>query len=598
MNPVFSLLSVIAVGIAVTAPAIGAPAPPANLEAAPVSNKLKLHLNEHAFSWDYDRETHWQVLVSSSEARLAVDVGDLWDSQKRQQLNNAVLYRGEALKDGATVWWKARIWRDGEVSPWSAVQQLRTPTAETPQGAIRNRIVFLGGSLIADLERHGHLETAITARWPHHDITFRNLGWPGDDVFGKARGEFGSAHNTRSWQPPGAEAGFGFQELMRQVEEAKPSTLIVGYGAETAFAAGPEEMAEFRKGYRDLVQGLSETGAHLVLLTPIRHQRHRQIVSDPAPANQRLTEAREFIVNLAAERDLAVVDLQNILFGAWYADPDANHDYANGVRLNEHGHRTLAGHLARSLGIDFSWIDGVEADWAKTRRGYRWNRTLDHLPYLGGSHRVHTPMDEELPAVTRIDGDVVSARHVKDEQYNGVRYHEDIRIGPDHDQVEALRRKIVEKNQYYRYKLRPINKAYIFLFRRHEMGHLAYEMEDFDELIAGHEAAIAHLRVPRPHSYEIEELEQWKSPRDYPDHEVPKVIPEPDIEKELESFTVAEGIEVSLFARDPMIANPINMNWDSRAGPGWPPRPLTRTSSREGLRTTESSSSRIRMTTA
>ena len=51
--------------------------------------------------------------------------------------------------------------------------------------------------------------------------------------------------------------------------------------------------------------------------------------------------------------------------------------------------------------------------------------------------------------------------------------------------AERLRRLSVEKNVLHRHKLRPINEAYIFLFRRHEMGHLAKEMKDFDELVAG-----------------------------------------------------------------------------------------------------------------
>lgn len=39
-------------------------------------------------------------------------------------------------------------------------------------------------------------------------------------------------------------------------------------------------------------------------------------------------------------------------------------------------------------------------------------------------------------------------------------------------------------------------------------------------------------------------------------------VPEPDVEKELAAFEVAEGFEVNLFASEPMIANPIHMNWD------------------------------------
>jgi putative heme-binding domain-containing protein len=45
-------------------------------------------------------------------------------------------------------------------------------------------------------------------------------------------------------------------------------------------------------------------------------------------------------------------------------------------------------------------------------------------------------------------------------------------------------------------------------------------------------------------------------------------VPPPDVTKELAAFTVAEGFEVNLFAADPMVANPIHMNWDA-AGRLW-----------------------------
>jgi putative heme-binding domain-containing protein len=47
-----------------------------------------------------------------------------------------------------------------------------------------------------------------------------------------------------------------------------------------------------------------------------------------------------------------------------------------------------------------------------------------------------------------------------------------------------------------------------------------------------------------------------------------KDIPDPDPEIERRSFQVADGFEVNLFAGDPMLAKPIQMNWDS-AGRLW-----------------------------
>jgi len=40
-------------------------------------------------------------------------------------------------------------------------------------------------------------------------------------------------------------------------------------------------------------------------------------------------------------------------------------------------------------------------------------------------------------------------------------------------------------------------------------------------------------------------------------------IPSPDVQRQLESFQVAEGLEVSLYATDPQVIKPIQMNWDA-----------------------------------
>jgi len=42
-----------------------------------------------------------------------------------------------------------------------------------------------------------------------------------------------------------------------------------------------------------------------------------------------------------------------------------------------------------------------------------------------------------------------------------------------------------------------------------------------------------------------------------------KYTPDPDPDKELASFNIAEGFEISLFASEPMVVKPIQMNWDA-----------------------------------
>src|SRR5690348_13896088 len=54
-----------------------------------------------------------------------------------------------------------------------------------------DRIVLIGDDLIERDQKSGYLETILTLLNPGKDLTFRNLGWSGDTVFGDARAGFG-----------------------------------------------------------------------------------------------------------------------------------------------------------------------------------------------------------------------------------------------------------------------------------------------------------------------------------------------------------------------------------------------------------------------
>ncbi|MCY7359389.1 MAG: GDSL family lipase, partial [Rudanella sp.] len=80
-----------------------------------------------------------------------------------------------------------------------------------------DRVVFLGNSLFENDFQYGYLELALTTRWPDRDLTFRNLGWTGDNVFGVAR--------STITNPPTA-----YELLMDQLTKAQPTVVFVAYG--------------------------------------------------------------------------------------------------------------------------------------------------------------------------------------------------------------------------------------------------------------------------------------------------------------------------------------------------------------------------------
>jgi len=69
-----------------------------------------------------EKQTAFQILVSSSKAKLQADSGDLWDTGKvssKETLHH--VYSGQPLSYGDSCWWKVRIW-DGQDEPseWSS----------------------------------------------------------------------------------------------------------------------------------------------------------------------------------------------------------------------------------------------------------------------------------------------------------------------------------------------------------------------------------------------------------------------------------------------------------------------------------------------
>lgn len=66
-------------------------------------------------------QTRYQILVASSAAKLAADVGDVWDSgEVAGRLQNHVAFGGGALESDRKYHWKVRTWdKDGNSGPYS-----------------------------------------------------------------------------------------------------------------------------------------------------------------------------------------------------------------------------------------------------------------------------------------------------------------------------------------------------------------------------------------------------------------------------------------------------------------------------------------------
>lgn len=458
----------------------------------------------------------------------------------------------------------------------AAPAQLPGRSANEPLELIDgDRVVFIGSRLMERAAAYGYTEAALNCRWPHRDLRFRNLGRSGDTVFGRAWVGFGEKESgLGSWRPPpkGDVLGYGLQRLVEEVQAEHPTVIFLGYGSNESHDGQPG-LARFRQGLKSLIEALEETGARIILVSPTPQLSGPTglALPDPRTRNESLKLYANALGEVAREGGHRFVDLFTRFSRLKATQQQTLSD--NGSDLNARGCWVAAEIFEEELGLKAPrWqlrltargevisASGTELDQIETAGGdLEWRSTDQRLPSLA------PPGGSGVEGVLTVDG-LAPGRHALtvDGQKlvsasasawaGGVGFA----AGPELDQAERLRQLIVEKNRLHFYFSRPLNATYLFLFRRYEMGHLAGEFARYKELIEEKEVAIARLCRATPRRYELV-LE-----KDYGEnHYVPETIPEPDIDAEIASFELADGFEIDVFASNPMVANPTQINFDA-----------------------------------
>jgi lysophospholipase L1-like esterase len=395
-----------------------------------------------------------------------------------------------------------------------------------------DRVVLLGNTLIEREQRYGYWETALTRRYPDKSITFRNLGWSGDTVFGEARAGFGGPAD-------------GFRHLKEHVLALKPTVLIIGYGANESFD-GPAGLPRFVKGLETLLDALAPTKARVVLLSPLKQEDLGRPLPDPAAINKNLRLYADAIRDTAKKRGHLFVDLYDLLG----KDAEKGHPLTdNGIHMTAYGYWRSAIVLERALGLpETVWSLEVKKEGKIVARGARVEKEKGGLLRLRVTDTMlpFPPQPEDGAPTPHFDP--VKGRHLGVEglapgsykltidgktDFDRIREHVlrtwgiDIRTidenkkadysipakdwatgfslptAPEGEHAEQLRQTIVAKNRLYFYRWRPENETYLFGFRKHEQGQNAREIPQFDPLIAAKEKEIAKLRVPVAHIYEL-----------------------------------------------------------------------------------------------
>ncbi|MGB8170796.1 MAG: hypothetical protein WCF18_25045, partial [Chthoniobacteraceae bacterium] len=430
-----------------------------------------------------------------------------------------------------------------------------------------DRVLFLGDTLLEREGTYGYLETRMHEQFPDRHFIVRNLSWSGETPRGWSRASFDGPDK-------------GYERLKEDIAKVRPTVVFLGFGMAASlqemtdrsaditlnpdpkrYGEEPMSAARFKKELGELMDAIATGGTRsvasvagaapsadhgpdgagpssapvrFVLLSPIRHEDLRAVkpgLPDPAEHNKLLEQYTAALAELAKERTTRFIDL----FHAWEKAPRKNITPAdatalagaaedlspNGIHLSELGYSAFAEDTGSLLG---------------------WTRQLP------SERAAFDAWKEKHKAFSR-----------------------------------AVLPAVIKKNELFFHQFRPANSTYLFGFRKHEQGQNAKEMPMFDPLIEAAELEIDRLKLAgsptkaKGSSAEAKESsagargssagakessagakESSAGARGSSAEPVANgAIPPP-----LPDFTVEDGYQIELWAQNPYLEKPTQMNWD------------------------------------
>lgn len=190
-----------------------------------------------------------------------------------------------------------------------------------------DRIAIIGNALGELMQHDGWLETLIHARFPEHELVFRNLAVSGDELGIRLRSE-----------------GFGSPD--EWLKRVKASVVFAFFGYNESFG-GPQGVEAFKQELGRMIDGMlgqsydGQQPPRLVLFSPIAHEDLQDPhLPDGVENNERLALYADAMAEVARAKGVVFVDLFRPT-AALYAQTDEPLTI-NGIHLNEEGNRLLA----------------------------------------------------------------------------------------------------------------------------------------------------------------------------------------------------------------------------------------------------------------
>ncbi|MEE2948296.1 MAG: PVC-type heme-binding CxxCH protein [Verrucomicrobiota bacterium] len=385
-------------------------------------------------------------------------------------------------------------------------------------------------------------------------------------------------------------ANEGWVQLSRQIADIKPTVAIIGYGM--ASSLDGSSLEQFKSDYQRLIGHIKASAGNknqlrLVFMSPIAHENLGGKLPNGEEHNLILEKYREAIGDMAKEHKAWFVDLYRYLKRR--KGSTAPMMTVDGVHLGDYGYWAMAS----AAEFSFNWTptnfrfgimdDGTERgggygiklqNISKTQSKVTLEGKFERLPPYFGREDKGTSLTQQT-ATGRIQflglpegrytlvADNVEILTAEAKEWAGGAF---IDAGPDIEQAEEIRSLILEKNELYFHRTRPQNQAYLWGFRKHEQGNNFKEVPMFDPLIRKKEDEIFALNRTVQRKYRLISAEEWEKdkPSEVSSKVQGKVEPKPFKPQALPEFDLGDGLEIKLFAQNPLLAKPIQMNFDAK----------------------------------
>ena len=253
------------------------------------------------------------------------------------------------------------------------------------------KVIFLGNAFFENAVAYGEIETTFSLSFPNKNITFRNIGWSGDNVYAHARSR---ARDGQKFGSP--EEGFGM--LTEQITDLKPDKIFIAYGFNESFDddAGIEA---YRKGLNRLLEMLGQHCPELILVSAIPMEKGFGIPAEHIESrNKALKKYVEITEEVAFKGEYRFIDL----FTPFSKE---NKYTTNGIHLSSEGYRKAGDLIAEALifpqlviKIDSKKADDIRNAIIKknTLFFHRWRPQND--AYVYGLRKHEQRIAQEEPA--------------------------------------------------------------------------------------------------------------------------------------------------------------------------------------------------------